>query len=340
METSTLITLLTTHYSLPALCAITPVTTGYLSRNWTVTTVAQRYFLKEYRFQGIDRVQAAHASLLHFHSCGIPTIVPVKTQHNQTICEHEGRFYALFPYVEGRALQRGALPKRAVQAVGAMLARLHRAGDDCCPPHVRQRLPKDDRRAFKAGAVTILALIAQQERKTAFDRLAQQTLERQLALVAQTEMDYASLTLQSDHLLHGDYHDGNLFFDEQDQVRYLFDWEKTEVAPREVELIRALLFTCFSNPHNFCGTFTSQNFALGTAFLTAYQEAYAVDHAGLVDALRVRYWGSLCSLWVPTEHYLHQNHRVDLFLEAQLTEINYFAAHLDSFANWLNTVSP
>lgn len=338
METSTLIELLTTHYSLPALCTITPVTAGYLSRNWIVTTATQQYFLKQYRFQEIARVQAAHTSLLHFHGCGIPTVVPVKTQQSQTICEHRGRFYALFPYVAGRTLQRGALSKRAVQSVGAMLAQLHLAGKNCYPPHVRQRLLQNERHAFRARAATILALIAQQERQTAFDRLAQQTLERQLALVARTEMDYASLTLRSDHLLHGDYHDGNLFFDEQDQVRSLFDWEKTEVAPREVELIRALLFTCFSNPHNYCGTFEGHNFELGAAFLTAYHSHYTVKQKALENALKARYWGSLCSLWVPTEHYLHQNQRVDLFLEAQLTEINYFAAHLESFAQWLNTV--
>lgn len=338
MDQQALFDQLSAHYALPVLRSATPVTGGYLSRNWHLVAADSGYFLQEYRFAEITPVAAAHASLFHFQRAGIPTIPPLPTRAGQTIWSYAGRFYALFPFVTARQLRRGALSVTAVQSVGAMLAQLHRAGHQVTLPHVQRRRLKDNRPTFQKQAQLILDLIQRQPAQSAFDQLAVRTLQRQLTLVEQTAIDYATLPLASDHLLHGDFHDGNLFFDEEEQVQAVFDWEKTEIAPREIELIRALLFICFSNPDNFCATFAPVNFSLGEAFLRAYQARYPVAEKGLIAAVHARYWGSLCSLWVVEEHYLHQNQRVDPFLEATLTEISYFADHLPAFVRWLQAV--
>lgn len=325
-------------YALPLLFSATPVTGGYLSRNWRLAAADSGYFLQEYRFTEITPVAAAHASLFHFQRAGIPTIAPLPMRDGQTIWRYGDRFYALFPFVTARQLRRGALSVAAVQSIGALLAQLHRAGQQVTLPHVQRRRLKDNRPIFQQQAPLILDLIQRQPAQSAFDQLAVQTLRRQLALVETTAIDYATLPLASDHLLHGDFHDGNLFFDEQEQVHAVFDWEKTEIAPREIEFVRALLFICFSNPNNFCATFAPANFRLGEALLRAYQARYPVMQETLVAAVHARYWGSLCSLWVVEEHYLQQNWRVDPFLEATLTEITYFADHLPAFVRWLQAV--
>ena len=318
-------------YGLPAFQAATPIEAGYLSQNWALETSGGTYFLKAYRFDDRTQVEVAHAARLHFHQAGIPTIVPFTTHAGQPIYTHDDHHYSLFPFVTARQLRRGALSITAIASIGTLLARLHRAGHGVQLPQLRARVLRDQRAAFQIQATELLALIARQPEQTSFDALAEQTLRRQLTLVDQTAMDYTKLGLVSDHLLHGDYHDSNLFFDEQERVCYLFDWEKAEIGARESELVRALLFTCFSNPHNFRGTFTPQNFDQGKAFLHAYQSTYPVNPERLADAIVARYWGSLCSLWVATEHYLNHNQRVDPFLEANLAEINYFADNLSRF---------
>jgi len=330
--------LLSASYQLPALQSITPVDAGYLSRNWLIATNDGHYFLKQYRFDDFTPVAAAHTALFHFHRSGIPVIVPLATVDDQTICTWHERYYSLFPFVTARQLRRGALSQQAVQSIGTMLARLHLAGRNVKVPHVRERLPQDGRARFVREATTILERIARQSPHTQFDELAATTVRRQLALVAETAMDYTTLGLAADHLLHGDFHDGNLFFNKRDEVSALYDWEKTEIAPRESEVVRALLFTCFSNPDNFRGTFALRNFALGEQFLKAYHTCYPLELATLRAAVHARYWGSLCSLWVPTEHYLRQNHRVDLFLESNLAEITYFAGQMAPFVDWIAKV--
>ena len=338
MNQSVLLAFLQETYLLPALHHATPVAVGYLSQNWVITAGNERYFLKQYRFDDVTRVIAAHAALLHFHGTGLPAILPLTTRDGQRVCTMGDHHYTLFPLIAGRQLRRGAMPMAAIQSMGAMLARLHRAGHNVQVPHLRQWRLKADRSLFVADASAILDRIVQQPTLTPFDLLAEQAVRLQLALVARTPMDPAALTLQPDHLVHGDYHDGNLFFNEADEVAYLFDWEKAEIAPREVELVRALLFTCFSNPDNFRGTFLPHNFKQATVFLAAYHAQYPIEPERFIDALRARYWGSLCSLWVVTEHYLHQNTRVDTFLESNLAEISYFADHLPEMIVWFHSL--
>ncbi|MEZ4620667.1 MAG: phosphotransferase [Caldilineaceae bacterium] len=309
MDQAALLAFLQTAYRLPTLQRATPVAAGYLSRNWVISAGGERYFLKQYRFDDATRVAAAHGALIHFQRAGLPTIVPIATHDGQMISTVDTRHYSLFPFVAGRQLRRGALSMTAVKAMGTMLARLHRAGHNVRLPHLRQWRLNRDRSAFETAATTILERIAQQTPATPFDSLAEQTVRRQLVLVEQIKIDPSLLALPSDHLIHGDYHDSNLFFDAQDQVAHLFDWEKAEIAPREVELVRALLFTCFSNPENFRSTFLPHNFVLGSAFLAAYHAHYPIVLERFVDALHARYWGSLCSLWVVNEHYLYQNPR-------------------------------
>lgn len=338
MNQSALLAFLHKNYLLPALHHATPVAAGYLSQNWVITAGNNRYFLKQYRFDDVERVAAAHAALFHFHRAGLPAILPLATREDQRICTTADRHYTLFPFVAGRQLCRGALPIVAIQSMGTMLGRLHRAGHNVRLPQLRQWRLKADRSLFVADASAILERIIQQPTLTPFDLLAEQTVRLQLALVEQTPMDLAVSALQPDHLIHGDYHDSNLFFNKADDVAYLFDWEKAEIAPREVELVRALLFTCFSNPNNFRGTFLPPNFEQAALFLSAYHSQYSIEPERFIEALRIRYWGSLCSLWVVTEHYLYQNTRVDPFLESTLAEISYFAEHLPQMIDWFRSL--
>jgi Ser/Thr protein kinase RdoA (MazF antagonist) len=338
MNQSALLAFLQETYLLPALHAATPVAVGYLSQNWVISAGNERYFLKQYRFDDVTRVAAAHAALSHFHGAGLPAILPLPTRDGRWISTTGDRHYTLFPFVTGQQLRRGALPVVAIQSMGTMLARLHRAGHNVQLPQLRQWRLKADRSLFVADASAILDRIVRQPTLTPFDLLAEQTVRRQLALVEQTPLDLAVSALQPDHLIHGDYHDSNLFFNEAGEVAYLFDWEKAEIAPREVELVRALLFTCFSNPDNFRGTFLPHNFEQAALFLSAYHAQYPIASERFIEALRARYWGSLCSLWVVTEHYLYQNTRVDPFLESTLAEVSYFADHLPQMIDWFHSL--
>lgn len=207
-----MLSFITARYGLAPNPQVTPVQAGYLSENCKLTTATGSYFLKQYRFTSYERVAAAHAAKHFFHAAGIPVILPLATHDGETICTSEGRYYSLFPWVAGRQLRRGNLSTTAVRSAATMLARLHRAGYAVHLPHVRVNFKPPNVAAFQSSARQILAQINAQPVLSEFDLLAQQTLQLKLALAATTPIDFNALALTSDHLLHGDYHDSNLFF--------------------------------------------------------------------------------------------------------------------------------
>ncbi len=331
-----LIDAIRTEYGLAPVQASAPIAAGYLSQNWQLVTAAGTYFLKRYHVDQRTAVAAVHSVISHFQQANFPVVAPCTTREGATICTVDGGHYTLFPFVRGHQLQRGALTSQAVRTLGAMLARLHRAGCGVQLPNVRVRAFADQRAAFQHRAEALLPIIDGQSTPTPFDELARETVRLQLALVAQTPFDPAAVALPNDHLLHGDYHVDNLFFDEVGSIRWIFDWERAAVGARASELMRALIFACFATPRDFQATFTPQNFALGKDFLDAYQRHYPIEPAEAVAALQARYWDSLSSLWVVEEHYLHHNQRVDPFLASNFSEVTYFSTHLPQLIDWLD----
>ena len=81
--------------------------------------------------------------------------------------------------------------------------------------------------------------------------------------------------------------------------------------------------------------YDDQNFLAAKTYLNAYQTCYPFDKTHFAQACFVRYWDSVHSLWVETEHYLNDNHRVDGFLPGTLQKLRYLSQHQDQFVNRL-----
>ncbi|MEZ4713341.1 MAG: phosphotransferase [Caldilineaceae bacterium] len=309
-------------YSLPPIHETNTVDKGFLSTNFILHTNTHQYFLKQYRFTTQEPVAAAHAAKHFFAARGIPVIVPLQNGAGHTFFANDGRYYALFPYVDGDHLPRGSFSRRALQSTAALLAKLHRAGRNVTLPHVRIQQSQKSYANFVETAHQILDKIPTQER-TDFDELAIETIHLKLHLAAQNREAIAQMGLPSDHLLHGDYQDSNFFFDEDEQISHLFDWEKTIIGPRGLELARAIEFICFSNPHDYKALFSDENFDQAGHFLKTYHESYPISLDEFATTVHVRYLQKVLSLWVEADHYLENNTRVDPFLEAEYNTIQY-----------------
>jgi Ser/Thr protein kinase RdoA (MazF antagonist) len=251
-----------------------------------------------------------------------------------TFFTFEDKFYSLFPFVDGRHLPRGTFSPRAIKATARMLAQIHQAGK--AAPLAGQRSMSTERpdAQFVQSAEQILRLIPRQGR-SAFDELAEQGLQLKLRLMQQFNNPGPMLDRNDDHLIHGDYQDGNLFFTEGEMVKAVFDWEKCSIAPRELELVRTIEFICFSNPHDYHAVFSAANYERARIFLSHYHVAYAVPRERFSAAVRARYLTQMHSLWVETEHYLVSNQRVDLFLETGLRTLQFYAEHLEQHIDQL-----
>lgn len=218
-----------------------------------------------------------------------------------------------------------------------MLAKLHLAGANAHHLPIKTEKAKRYDTKFLTNAKQILEIIRRQKTKTDFDRLAQEVLTLKISLAEQFTTskqedfhEYIRANLPLNHVTHGDYHDGNLFFDEQNRVSHIFDWEKVMKASRAREIVRAVLFMCLASPDGYRTSFTEHTFRQANLFLHSYHAWYPLKRAEIEAAVYQRYINEIHSLWVESEHYLLHNSRVDVFLESGYSRLLYFSQHLDS----------
>lgn len=298
------------------------VTQGVLSTNWILHTPTTRHFLKRYRFDDPVRIQEIHDAKHLFAAAGVPVILPLPTTQGTTFYEHAGWFFALFPFVTARSIDRTRLTETAIVSMAHMLARIHHVGKVGTTPTVTQKKMKmwgheDDRMA------TYHQRLVAHPNPTPFDIRAREDLEIKQELLKQHDISFESLGLSFDHLIHGDFLDHNLFFDAHDQVSHVFDLEKACLAPRSYELIRTVLYSVLAEDYSSAGI------ARGAVFVRSYREQYPMSDDELRASLECIFLKSLRSYWIHKECYDLNNRRPEPFLETEMTRIQYLSDHRD-----------
>ncbi|MEM7130145.1 MAG: phosphotransferase [Chloroflexota bacterium] len=321
--------LLVQNYPIPEIGCISSVNAGFLSHNFIVETGEQKYFFKQYRFAQIEPVKAAHEAKFFFANANVPVILPFKNNSSETILQKEGKFYALFPFINGHQYQRGHIPTQALESMAQMQGRIHLAGANAQLPYIRSSNSRKSYIEFVDTVHLILSKIPDKGR-TEFDERAMEVLHLKLHLAEQNRHAIERIKMESDHLVHGDYQDGNIFFDQYKEVSHVFDWEQTKIAPRVLSVFRAIALICLQG-QAYLPEHSEENFKKARHYLAAYNDIYPIRRGAFHQAATVRYLHKMVSLWVETAHYLDSNDRVDVFLESDRQILRYYAAHYDEY---------
>lgn len=298
------------------------VTKGFLSENHIISDIGdqKKYFLKRYRFDNKQRIEEIHLVKKYFAEKGIPIILPITNKEGGALFFHEG-YFAVFPFVEGRHIERNALSDEAIISLGETLARIHLAGKGANLPIMETFEPWDKEKQL-AKSDLLIATIQQRSQLTDFDKLALEDIHLRRSIIESNIKSFEEYGFKSDHLTHGDYHGGNVFFDERDHVSHIFDLEKSRYCPRMFELFRSLLFL-------FCDTsFTPESIAKSRLYLRSYLNLYPAPKEELSAGLEMFFLRFVHGFWVQNEHYLKGNTRVDHFLSQDFHRITYMSAHL------------
>ncbi|MEK6935269.1 MAG: phosphotransferase, partial [Nanoarchaeota archaeon] len=243
---------------------------GYLSQNFILQNGGTKLFLKQYRFDNLEKIKEIHRAKFFFASGNIPVILPIQNNEGDYIFEHAKKYYSLFPFVEGRIIQRTERSRKAFESAGKMLAEIHILSKQGYPDIIHDYVKGWKKEEFLSEAETIKQRIETTSVKTNFDKLALETLQCKIKLVAENNLRYEELNLKNDHIIHGDYHGRNIFYDENDEVKYVFDIEKTTVSPRVLEIVRSMDFMCFSN------NYEAKNFEDANFYLAAFNKIYPI----------------------------------------------------------------
>lgn len=304
------------------------VTKGFLSENHIIYQNDAKYFLKRYRFDNKERIEEIHSAEKYFADGGIPAILPVFNKEGETFFCFEEAYFAVFPFISDKQLDRGLLTDTAVKSLGETLGKIHLLGKRA-KLAIKERFKPWNKKNAIEKIEAIHLEIKKKSNLGDFDILALESIQAKKRLIQSNLTTYEDLNLPSDHLIHGDYLDHNVFFGADDKVSFVFDFEKTDYSPRMYELFRSLAYAFLSN------SVADDDIKRAKLYLNSYLAVYPAPADELARGLKLFFLKSIHGLWVEGEHYLKNNDRTDEFLPNDFQRIKYLSENFKDFENKL-----
>lgn len=311
--------------------SIEEVKEGFLSQNHILNTKDNKYFLKKYKESYTEsEIVDIHKVKMFFSNNEIPVVTPIKDKQDNSYFIFNSGIYTLFPFINAKTEDRKNLSDKSIKSLATSLAKIHLLSKDRIPFNIENYQSAISSEKFLNTYPEILKILNSKKEYTDFDKLALKILKLKKSIVDKSAKKIEALDVTTNHLLHGDYHEKNIFFDNNDEVQYIFDWEMTKIGDRLHELIRSMDYI-FLN-----GEYEEENMNKARIYLLTYKELYPFEKESFINALERYYFKKAHSLWIEGEHYLKNNDRVDCFLEKQLAVLQYFPENLESLINNLD----
>jgi homoserine kinase type II len=131
-----------------------PIAAGTINTNVAVELEGGRRFLRINEGKELRDVEREAAIVTHVAAAGVATPVPHQTRAGEACLVWRGAYVSLFPWLDGRTLQRGDVGPGHAREAGAALGRLHLAGASF-PDHRAGRYePEEIQRRFDRVVAT------------------------------------------------------------------------------------------------------------------------------------------------------------------------------------------
>lgn len=214
---------------------------GAVNRIFSVSTMEERYALRRYRTasEGQLKREAHVTGWVRQH--GLPAIAPLSSVTGESHVEHEGVFYALFPFAGGAQKTASDLTVHETVAAGEMLGQLHRSMAELPAGDWKRPRLMWDGQAWKERLRVLEGVILERSADDPQRDVALARVRAQRTWMAHPDCRHSHELGEALQLTHGDYHHGNLFFD-VGRVSAVIDWEQTALLPRAYEAIRAATY--------------------------------------------------------------------------------------------------
>ena len=267
-----------------------PVAESLINENFRLETDRGPYFARIYR-KGLDRqtVVAEHVLIGWAADRGVPAPVPILLDGKATAVTMSRHQVALFPWVEGHLLERGAITEGQASALGDLQGKTHAvlaeyAGELRAPAGWDESRARDD-----LGRV--VDLIRFNPRPSDRDRAVVAHIEQHLALIdahARPFSDFDHLPRQA---VHGDFQERNVVFSGDTPVA-LVDWELAARDPRVMALLRAVTFMDLVDG------------PLLAAYLAAYGRHVTLSSEECTEGVEMWWQSRLHGTWVYRARYI------------------------------------
>ncbi len=280
------------EYGIGDFISIEQILEGKLNDNYVLKTAQGKYFIKSVREGSKDKLRMINGVESLMKSHGVPAVAMLQTKTGEIFVPSEDKVCTLYPFIENK---KAELTIEDYFSIGEMLGKIHVAG--------KEELPKTfEIEQFKKKSVekTVEKLkkyqsdIKNKETKNETDNLLLKFIEFKLSILPKV----GDVILPNNNLNHGDYHPGNVLFDENRKIIGVIDWEKTQYAPRTYELARSFLYTCYTDGYN---SETVLDFS--KSFFAGYLSQMPTDTNEIIDGLKMRIHSMAISSWIEMGYY-------------------------------------
>ena len=316
------------RFGLGSPLSVEQVTAGLLNQNLRAVTPRGAYFLKGYRYSEAAPIAREHRLVAFVAGRGVPAVAPLAGPGDATFLRVGGRFWAVFPLITDQQLEPPALTVAHAAALGHTLALVHRALADLPRLEAAAFGPKTAWDSAQAGAemAAYEAAIARLPALDPFDQHALSSFAYRRTLLRAGVPSHAAFAALPSQVLHGDYHERNVFFAADGSVSGVVDWELAGMGPRAFEIVRTLDLALELR----------EDFERGGARLAAFLEAYAAEAPLTYEecvAMPELYWAHrVHSLWVYEEHYRKKSARTDRLAMGDIEMLEWWARNRQELA--------
>ena len=319
------------HLGLGEVRDLDAVNGGLLNRGLVATTPGGRWFLKGSRYPDPAPIVREHEVAAIARRAGIPSPTPIAARDGATATWAGNRWWATYPYIDGHHMARSDVGEATAAIFGETLGRIHAALDDT-PADLVRRLPSKGAPSPAATLDRIRAFevdIARRPVATAFDGHALTSLAyRRSVIEGESPNRWPGEDLPTG-VIHGDFHVGNVRFavGHPPVVNAVLDWELAAIAPRALDVARALDLTID----------LQVDFDEGAPRVRAFARGYG-QHASLGThaAARLPHLYRVArahSLWVYEEHYRQGEAPTDAIAIDDLTTLQWWLRERDAIAS-------
>ena len=274
---------------------------GTMNEMYLVTTATNRVVLRGHRRRDRRRVELEHEVMAHARGMGLPVPATIPTPGENLVVERDGRYFSLIGHARGRQVPRDRLGEADAEAMGRTLGALHRALRSFRPADAPQARHDRDVPAVLRRIDVLLDRLDAFEHPEPEDHWARERLATRAAWLKE-HVDLPSPSDAETHVVHGDYQDSNLFFD-QGEVSGIIDWDKAELRAPGEEVIRAMHLSL------------RLDVGLCRAFLAAYRSTVDLPSRQLGQAVATYSHDRACDLWLYETVYQDGDHRPRRFIK-------------------------
>ena len=295
---------------------------GVLNQNLFARTALGAYFLKGYRYADPEPIRREHALIQFVVEAGLPALAPLATAAGETFLRVGGRWWSVFQRLDSAQLVPEALTPAHARELGRTLGRIHSALAGFPEGGVSRFPPRSqwDTARVHAEMAEYEALVRRRPALDPFDQHTLSSFGYRRTLLDGAVPPAESFSGLPAHLLHGDFHLGNLFWSPEGAVEAVIDWELARVGPPAWELIRAIDLS-LGLEREIDGSGERL-----VAFVHGYAGAAPLTNEEC-EAMPDFYWAArVHSLWVYEEHYRKGSARSDRLAMQDLELLHWLAA--------------